>query len=251
MCCQPQGRAAVLRRTPCTLPATRAPRCDPGGRGTRRALTTWWASALLVAEAACGLNEAPPHGHPAWVVTPAWARAALTHRVVTGLSRHHLAKLIVEPADPWTAAHQAALHQRRGHARRRAAGAGPRHRLVFADRVLVTLVALRLQLPHRWVSAAKPRRTAASTTGTRERTPLKGWVSSRPLPVSAQTSRYRPPPDMPSVPGRSPRDAHAHHPGERSAGQALTAACVLGRPAPAVSTAVHPGVHQDDPASSP
>jgi hypothetical protein len=88
------------------------------------------------------------HGHHAWVFTPAWARAALSHRAFTGLSRHHLADLIVELADPWTAAHQGALRQRRGHARRRAPGAGPHHRLVFADRVLVTLVILRLQLPH-------------------------------------------------------------------------------------------------------
>jgi hypothetical protein len=82
------------------------------------------------------------------VSTPAWARAALTHRVFTGLSRQHLADLVVELADPWTAAHQAALRQRRGHPRRRAAGAGPRHRLALADRVLATLVILRLQLPH-------------------------------------------------------------------------------------------------------
>jgi Helix-turn-helix of DDE superfamily endonuclease len=40
------------------------------------------------------------------------------------------------------------LHRRRGHARQRAAGAGPRHRLAFADRVLATLVVLRLQLSH-------------------------------------------------------------------------------------------------------
>ncbi len=80
--------------------------------------------------------------------TPAWARAALTHPVFTGLSKQHLANLIVELADPWTAAHQAALHRRRGHPRRRGAGAGPHQRLVFADRVLVTLVILRYQLPH-------------------------------------------------------------------------------------------------------
>jgi hypothetical protein len=82
------------------------------------------------------------------VSTPAWARAALTHRVFTGLSRQHLADLVVELADPWTAAHQASLHHRRGHPRRRAAGAGPRQKLVFAERVLATLVVLRLQLPH-------------------------------------------------------------------------------------------------------
>jgi Helix-turn-helix of DDE superfamily endonuclease len=34
------------------------------------------------------------------------------------------------------------------NARRRAAGAGPHHRLALCDRVLVTLVVLRLQLPH-------------------------------------------------------------------------------------------------------
>ncbi len=45
-----------------------------------------------------------PHGHHAWVFTPAWARAALTHRVFTGLSRQHLADLIVELADPSAAA---------------------------------------------------------------------------------------------------------------------------------------------------
>jgi hypothetical protein len=82
------------------------------------------------------------------VSTPAWARAALSHPVFTGLSRQHLADLIVELADPWTAAHQSALQQRRGHPRQRAAGAGPHHRLVFCDRVLVTLVILRFQLPH-------------------------------------------------------------------------------------------------------
>jgi hypothetical protein len=82
------------------------------------------------------------------VSTPAWARAALSHPVFTGLSRQHLAELTVELAQPWTAAHQGALDQRRGHPRQRAAGAGPHHRLVFCDRVLVTLVILRLQLPH-------------------------------------------------------------------------------------------------------
>lgn len=51
-------------------------------------------------------------------------------------------------AGSWTAAHEGALYQRRGHPRRRAAGAGPHHQLVFCDRVLVTLVSLRFQLPH-------------------------------------------------------------------------------------------------------
>jgi Helix-turn-helix of DDE superfamily endonuclease len=56
--------------------------------------------------------------------------------------------VIAELAAPWSTAHEAALQQRRGHRRRRATGAGPKRRLAFCDRVLVTLVVLRLQLPH-------------------------------------------------------------------------------------------------------
>jgi hypothetical protein len=60
--------------------------------------------------------------------------------------------LIVELADPWSADHEALLQQRRGHRRRRAAGAGPKRRLAFCDRVLITLAVLRLQLPHQAVA---------------------------------------------------------------------------------------------------
>ncbi len=84
--------------------------------------------------------------HPCF--KPTWARAALSHPCFTGLSRQHLGELTAELADPWTAAHQGALLKRRGHPRQRAVGAGPHHQLVFCDRVLVTLVQLRLQLPH-------------------------------------------------------------------------------------------------------
>lgn len=80
--------------------------------------------------------------------TPAWGRAALSHPVFTGISRQHLAELTCELAGPWAAAHEGALHRRRGRQRRRAAGAGPKPRLALADRVLVTLVVLRTQLPH-------------------------------------------------------------------------------------------------------
>jgi hypothetical protein len=41
------------------------------------------------------------------------------------------------------------LEQRRGRARQRATGAGPNHHLVFADRLLIILVVLRFQLPHK------------------------------------------------------------------------------------------------------
>jgi hypothetical protein len=83
---------------------------------------------------------------PTWV--RAWVRAALSRPCFTGIARQHLGELIAELADPWTAQHQATLAHRRGHPRRRAAGAGPHQRLVLCDRVLATLIHLRLQLPH-------------------------------------------------------------------------------------------------------
>jgi hypothetical protein len=76
------------------------------------------------------------------------ARAVLSHRICTGIGQRRLAKLIEELADPWTDWCESRLRERRGHERLRVAGAGPGHELVFTDRVIVTLVVLRLQLPH-------------------------------------------------------------------------------------------------------
>jgi hypothetical protein len=76
------------------------------------------------------------------------ARTALSNRIWTGISRAHLARLIGELAVPWTAAEEDRLLERRGHERKRAAGAGPDHDLPFTDRVIATLVHLRFQLPH-------------------------------------------------------------------------------------------------------
>jgi len=81
-------------------------------------------------------------------VSSRWARTALSHRIFTGIRRRTLGKLIAELAGPWTAAGEARLRERRDHERLRAAGAGPDHDLVFTDRVIVTLVYLRFQLPH-------------------------------------------------------------------------------------------------------
>ena len=78
-----------------------------------------------------------------------WARAALSHRICTGLPRRRLGKLIAGLAGPWLAQQESALRMRRGgRDRLRAAGAGPGRELPFADRVIVTLVVLRFQLPH-------------------------------------------------------------------------------------------------------
>jgi len=81
-------------------------------------------------------------------VTSGWARTALSHRICTGIVRRRLAKLIVELAEPWTGQQESRLRERRGRDRLRAAGAGPNHELTFTDRVIVTLVCLRFQLPH-------------------------------------------------------------------------------------------------------
>ena len=77
-----------------------------------------------------------------------WARAALSHRICTGIPRRRLGRLIEELAPAWLARQESRLRQRRGHDRLRAAGAGPDHQLPFTDRVIATLVILRFQLPH-------------------------------------------------------------------------------------------------------
>lgn len=82
------------------------------------------------------------------VVTQAWARAACSHPALSGISRAHFGELLEELAPQWGATRESALHERRGGGRRRAAGAGPKQRLVFTDRLLATLVHLRLGLPH-------------------------------------------------------------------------------------------------------
>jgi hypothetical protein len=72
----------------------------------------------------------------------------LSKRIFTGLKPQRLGWLIAGLAGSWTAAEDARLRERRGHDRLRAPGAGPDHDLPFTDRVIVTLVYLRFQLPH-------------------------------------------------------------------------------------------------------
>ena len=82
------------------------------------------------------------------VVTQYLGRTALSKRIFTGLPPRRLGRLIAELAGAWTAAEESRLRERRGHERLRAPGAGPEHDLPFTDRVIVTLVTLRFQLPH-------------------------------------------------------------------------------------------------------
>ncbi len=72
----------------------------------------------------------------------------MSHSAFIGISRKHLGRVIAELADLWQARRQAELRERRGAERQRAEGAGRKPDLVFTDQVLVTLVVLRLQLPH-------------------------------------------------------------------------------------------------------
>jgi hypothetical protein len=81
-------------------------------------------------------------------------RAAFAHCAFTGLSRNHLGLLLTELQPAWTAAREDRLHTRRTRARVRKAGAGRRPRLTFTDRVVITLVHLRLAIPHAALAVA-------------------------------------------------------------------------------------------------
>ena len=76
------------------------------------------------------------------------SRTVLTCQVFTGISRQHPGRLIEESAGPWQAMAEGLRHATRGGVRKRAAGVGARHRLVFADRLTATLIHLRHDLPH-------------------------------------------------------------------------------------------------------
>jgi hypothetical protein len=81
-------------------------------------------------------------------------RAAFAHCAFTGLSRNHLDLLLTELHPAWAAAREDRLHARRTRARIRKPGAGRRPRLSFTDRVVITLVHLRLAIPHAALAVA-------------------------------------------------------------------------------------------------
>lgn len=65
--------------------------------------------------------------------------------MITGLSADVIAELLAELGALWHHRHQARLEAR---SRKRAVGAGAKHRLVFIDRLLATLVHLRQGATH-------------------------------------------------------------------------------------------------------
>jgi hypothetical protein len=105
-------------------------------------------------------------------VTSRWVRTALSKRIFTGLQPRRLGRLIADLAGEWTAAGESRLLERRGHERMRAPGAGPDHDLPFTDRVIVTLVCLRLQLPHAALAGLYGVHRSTVTRAVREVRPL-------------------------------------------------------------------------------
>jgi hypothetical protein len=96
----------------------------------------------------------------------------MSKRIFTGLKPRHLGRIVAELAQPWLAAEESRLRDRRGHERERAAGAGPDHGLPFTDRVIVTLVCLRFQLPHGLLAALYGVHRSTVTRAVREIRPL-------------------------------------------------------------------------------
>lgn len=88
------------------------------------------------------------------------------------MSRARLSALIAEMAAPWAASEEDRLLERRGHERERAAGAGPDHDLPFTDRVIATVVHLRLQLPHKALAVIYGVDRSTVTRAVREIRPL-------------------------------------------------------------------------------
>jgi hypothetical protein len=76
-----------------------------------------------------------------------WARAALSHPAFCGVSRQHFGELLDELEPRWQSRCESERHERRGHDRRRGAGAGPKYELTFRDRLVITLAYLRTGLP--------------------------------------------------------------------------------------------------------
>ncbi|WP_343243305.1 transposase family protein, partial [Streptomyces sp. SID12501] len=88
--------------------------------------------------------------------------AIVSDRRITGLSTDVIAELVAEVGPLWHERHQARLESR---PRKRAVGAGAKHRLVFVDRLLAALVHLRhaatLDVPAGWLGVDRSTITRA------------------------------------------------------------------------------------------
>ncbi|MES5824540.1 transposase family protein [Streptomyces sp. RG80] len=139
------------------------------------------------------------------VANQVWARAACSHPALAGVSRAYFGELLDDLVPKWAAAHESALRARRGGDRRRTAGAGPKRRLVFVDRLLVTLVHLRLGLPH----------AALAELFGADRSTVSGSIREvRPLLVARPQQQDHPTRGV-GTPNRPPR--HVPLPGHRPA----------------------------------
>src|SRR3712207_2924431 len=97
----------------------------------------------MVSSAACSRRSRTEQGLGVSRTLP--RAAAVADRRVTGLSREVPAELVTELGPRWQARQDARLADQ---PRQRAVGAGARHRLVFLDRLLATLVHLRHGVTH-------------------------------------------------------------------------------------------------------
>jgi hypothetical protein len=82
------------------------------------------------------------------IVSTKSIRAAFAHCAFTGISGRHLGLLITELEPRYRMAREDRLHRDRGIPRLRRPGAGAPPRLSFTDRLVATLVHLRLGIPH-------------------------------------------------------------------------------------------------------
>jgi hypothetical protein len=110
------------------------------------------------------------------------ARAALSYSAFTGISRNHLDRLVDELAAPFATAREDRLHRRRGNQdRRRWPGAGHPPTLTLRDRLLCTLVWLRLGLSHQCLAILYGvDRSTVSTAVRQIRTLLANWGFTTP-----------------------------------------------------------------------
>lgn len=97
-------------------------------------------------------------------------------RQLTGLSAGQFAQLLVEVGPAWDAAREGRLTAARDRPRQRAFGAGRRHELPFAGRLLLVLMNLRWNVPYRMLAAVFATNKDTINRAVAEMTPLLAAV---------------------------------------------------------------------------